>query len=117
MCYLNFMVSLLHPSEILIEILKFLLMQDLASAFQNVVYKILVHPVLIFIFSDSKSVTRKLGRGRKSKATAAKVALMKIKMKALGEKGTPETERVYLSVLLPLGSVSTDKPMFFSKVG
>ncbi|XP_064641155.1 AN1-type zinc finger protein 1-like [Lineus longissimus] len=53
--------------------------------------------------------------GRKSKATAAKVALMKIKMKAVGEKSMPETERVYLQIMLPLQCTDRMKPMFFSK--
>lgn len=54
-------------------------------------------------------------RGRKSQATAAKVMLMKIKMKAEGNKSIPECERIYLQVALPLGSKDRFKPMFFSK--
>jgi len=64
---------------------------------------------------DSKPAPTRKGRGRKSKATAAKVALMKIKQKASGERGTPETERVYLNIILPLGSSVSSKPMYFSQ--
>ena len=59
---------------------------------------------------------RKVGRGRKSKATAAKVALMKIKMKAVGDKGVPDSERIHLLVALPIGHTEMTKPCFFSKV-
>ena len=56
------------------------------------------------------------GKGRKSKVTAAKVALMKIKMSATGDRGVPDTERVYLRVVLPAGTATRSKPMYFSKV-
>ncbi len=73
--------------------------------------------------SSTNSSVASSSQGRKSKATAAKVTLMKIKMKATGEKSIPETERVYLQVFLPLNSSSQQgqeksrksKPMFFSK--
>ncbi len=68
------------------------------------------------IVESKKNVAPRKGQGRKSKATAAKVALMKIKMKAVGDKSTPDSEKVYLHVLLPLGSKDNTKPMFFSKV-
>lgn len=57
-------------------------------------------------------------KGRKSSKTAAKVALMKMKMNAAGDKKIPEPDRVYFSVVLPGGSISKGpaKPLFFSKV-
>ncbi|XP_064599072.1 LOW QUALITY PROTEIN: AN1-type zinc finger protein 1-like [Liolophura sinensis] len=55
------------------------------------------------------------GRGPKSSKTAAKVALMKLKMKACGDKGLPETEKVYFNVALPLDGPVRHKAMFFSK--
>ncbi|XP_013383762.1 AN1-type zinc finger protein 1-like [Lingula anatina] len=54
-------------------------------------------------------------QGAKSRKTAAKVALMKMKMKAVGDKGIPETEKVYIQVLLPQGNAEKNCPMYFSK--
>lgn len=71
---------------------------------------------MIMTWTDSKSKAPKKSSGRKSKMTAAKVALMKIKMKAVGDKGIPEIERIYLQVRLPPGGKDTEKPMYFSKV-
>ena len=68
-------------------------------------------------FSESqKGKPSKKPGGRKSKATAAKVALMKIKMKAVGDKGIPDTEKIYLQILMPVQCKERKKPMFFSKV-
>lgn len=55
-------------------------------------------------------------RGRKSKATADKVSLMKLKMAAIGDKHAPENDRVYFRVVLPLGSAEKSKAFFFSKM-
>ena len=63
----------------------------------------------------SKPAKTKKARGGKSSKTAAKVALMKMKLKAVGDS-TPEEDRVYLLVLPPNGSGTSSKPMFFSKV-
>lgn len=52
-------------------------------------------------------------RQKKVNPTALKVKLMKLKMKARGDKGLPEHERVYLEIKLPDGQ---QKPYFFSKV-
>ena len=41
---------------------------------------------------------------------------MKLKGRADGDKGVPETERVFFSVALPLASKLTPKALFFSKV-
>ncbi|XP_041376004.1 AN1-type zinc finger protein 1-like [Gigantopelta aegis] len=51
----------------------------------------------------------------KSSSTARKVALMKLKMHATGDKGIPDSERVYLNVQLPQTSSLTTAAMFFSK--
>lgn len=58
----------------------------------------------------------KKGRGGvRNESRAAKVSLMKIKMKATGDACIPQDDRVYLRVLLPLGSQERELPMFFSK--
>ncbi|KAF6101722.1 zinc finger AN1-type containing 1 [Phyllostomus discolor] len=54
-------------------------------------------------------------KGAKNSATAAKVALMKLKMHAEGDKSLPQTERVYLQVFLPKESKEKSKPMFFCR--
>ncbi|XP_042322244.1 AN1-type zinc finger protein 1 isoform X1 [Sceloporus undulatus] len=64
---------------------------------------------------DSKIDARvtKRCKGAKSSETAAKVALMKLKMHASGDKSVPQTERIYFQVFLPKGSKEKSKPMFF----
>ncbi|XP_067323484.1 AN1-type zinc finger protein 1 isoform X2 [Anolis sagrei] len=64
---------------------------------------------------DSKKEVKvnKRCRGAKSSETAAKVALMKLKMHACGDKSVPQTERIYFQVFLPKGSKEKSKPMFF----
>lgn len=58
----------------------------------------------------------KKGRGGvRNESRAAKVALMKIKMKASGDGSIPQEERIYLRVLMPLGNKEREHPMFFSK--
>ncbi|CAH3139182.1 unnamed protein product, partial [Porites lobata] len=53
--------------------------------------------------------------GMRNERRAAKVTLMKIKMKATGDPSVPQDERVYLRVLMPLGNKEREQPMFFSK--
>ncbi|XP_076017254.1 AN1-type zinc finger protein 1 [Genypterus blacodes] len=63
---------------------------------------------------ESKQGTKAKGRrGAKNSATAAKVALMKLKLHAAGDKGLPQTERTYLQVYLPKESKASSQPMFF----
>ncbi|XP_032106236.1 AN1-type zinc finger protein 1 isoform X1 [Sapajus apella] len=78
---------------------------------------------------DSKTgeTASKRRKGAKSSETAAKVALMKLKMHADGDKSLPQmsnlklsifesanlTERIYFQVFLPKGSKEKSKPMFF----
>ncbi|XP_056869647.1 AN1-type zinc finger protein 1 [Takifugu flavidus] len=63
---------------------------------------------------ESKDGTKSKGRkGAKNSATAAKVALMKLKLHAAGDKGLPQTERTYFQVYLPKESKDSSKPMFF----
>ncbi|OQR79078.1 AN1-type zinc finger protein-like [Tropilaelaps mercedesae] len=50
---------------------------------------------------------------KKVSPTALKVKLMKLKMKAFGDKGLPPEERVHFEIKLLDGS---QKPFFFSKV-
>ncbi|KAK7803616.1 hypothetical protein U0070_014300 [Myodes glareolus] len=52
-------------------------------------------------------------KGAKTSGTAAKVALMKMKMHADGDKSLPQTERIYFQVYLPKGSKEKSKAMFF----
>ncbi|WAR13309.1 ZFAN1-like protein [Mya arenaria] len=52
----------------------------------------------------------------KASKTAARVALMKMKMTAVGDGSCPEEERLYLKVLPPQGSNTQSQTMFFSKV-
>ncbi|XP_022344600.2 AN1-type zinc finger protein 1-like [Crassostrea virginica] len=67
--------------------------------------------------SKKLDVNPKKPRGKKSSKTAAKVALMKMKLHAVGDTKIPDFDRVYLQVVLPGGAVSkgTTKPLFFSK--
>uniref|UniRef100_A0A493T7K1 ZFAND1-like ubiquitin-like domain-containing protein n=1 Tax=Anas platyrhynchos platyrhynchos TaxID=8840 RepID=A0A493T7K1_ANAPP len=70
----------------------------------------------IILFSDSKKneeVKSKKRKGAKNSETAAKVALMKLKMHACGDKSLPQTERIYFQVYLPKGNKEKSKPMFF----
>jgi len=53
----------------------------------------------------------------RSKATAARVALMKLKQTATGDRGIPDVDRIYFDLVLPS---AVDKPttscaMFFSR--
>ncbi|KAM6908463.1 AN1-type zinc finger protein 1 [Lycodopsis pacificus] len=63
---------------------------------------------------ESKDTCKSKGRrGAKSSATAAKVALMKLKLHAAGDMGQPQTERTYFQVYLPKESKDSSQPMFF----
>ena len=74
-------------------------------------------PILYFISANKQPKGRgKNLKSAKSRQTAARVALMKLKGRAEGDKGVPDTERVFFSVALPLASKFTPKALFFSKV-
>ncbi|XP_037136231.1 AN1-type zinc finger protein 1 isoform X2 [Syngnathus acus] len=63
---------------------------------------------------ESKDGSKSKGRkGAKNSATAAKVALMKLKLHAAGDKSLPQTERIYFQVYLPKGYQAASQPMFF----
>ncbi|TKS87647.1 Zinc finger protein 1 [Collichthys lucidus] len=63
---------------------------------------------------ESKDGSKSKGRrGAKNSATAAKVALMKLKLHAAGDKGLPQTERTYFQVYLPKEAKDSSQPMFF----
>ncbi|XP_077789015.1 AN1-type zinc finger protein 1 isoform X2 [Podarcis muralis] len=64
--------------------------------------------------SKKEATVSKRGRGAKNSETAAKVALMKLKMHASGDKSLVQTERIYFQVFLPKESKEKSKPMFFS---
>ncbi|KAJ6663973.1 hypothetical protein lerEdw1_008927 [Lerista edwardsae] len=63
--------------------------------------------------SKKEATVIKRCRGAKNSETAAKVALMKLKMHACGDKSLPQTERIYFQVFLPKGSKEKSTPMFF----
>ncbi|XP_037550272.1 AN1-type zinc finger protein 1 [Nematolebias whitei] len=64
---------------------------------------------------ESKDGSKSKGRkGAKNAATAAKVALMKLKLHAAGDKGLPQTERAYFQVYLPKEAKDCSQSMFFS---
>nr|XP_033789843.1 AN1-type zinc finger protein 1 isoform X2 [Geotrypetes seraphini]XP_033789844.1 AN1-type zinc finger protein 1 isoform X3 [Geotrypetes seraphini] len=66
------------------------------------------------IVESKKCSPRTRGRkGAKSSETAARVALMKLKLHALGERSLPQSERIYFQVLLPKESKERSVPMFF----
>ncbi|KAL5022860.1 hypothetical protein ScPMuIL_002015 [Solemya velum] len=65
--------------------------------------------------SKSHSTTKNKLRSSKSNKTAEKVALMKLKMKAVGETGVPEDDKVFFLVLLPAEHKIQSIPMYFSK--
>ncbi|XP_051538293.1 AN1-type zinc finger protein 1 isoform X2 [Myxocyprinus asiaticus] len=66
------------------------------------------------IVESKKNTPASKGRkGAKNAATAAKVALMKLKMHASGDKGLPQTERTYFQVFLPKEAKDSCLPMFF----
>jgi len=51
----------------------------------------------------------------KSAVTASKIALIKLKQKATGDKSIPDDERVFFNVILPIGSAKKSLPMYFSQ--
>ncbi|XP_029935877.1 AN1-type zinc finger protein 1 isoform X2 [Myripristis murdjan] len=65
------------------------------------------------IVESKEKPANKGRRGAKNSATAAKVALMKLKLHAAGDKGLPQTERTYFQVYLPKESKDSSRPMFF----
>lgn len=74
-------------------------------------------PALYLISANKEpKAEKKPLKSAKSRQTAARVALMKLKGRAEGNKGVPDTERVFFSVALPLASKLTPKALFFSKV-
>jgi len=51
----------------------------------------------------------------KSAATASKIALIKLKQRATGDKSIPDDDRVFFNVILPTGSAKKSVPMYFSQ--
>ena len=51
----------------------------------------------------------------KSAATASKIALIKLKQKATGDKSIADADRVFFNIILPLGSRKKSVPMYFSQ--
>jgi len=68
------------------------------------------------IIGRQLEIPKKVHKQGKASKTAAKVALMKMKMNATGDKGVPQTEREYFNVEVPRHASQTDViPLFFSK--
>ncbi|RXM31348.1 hypothetical protein EOD39_7107 [Acipenser ruthenus] len=65
------------------------------------------------IVESKKSAPARGRRGARNSETAAKVALMKLKLHAVGDKSLPQTERTYFQVFLPKGGTEKSKPIFF----
>ncbi|ESO90325.1 hypothetical protein LOTGIDRAFT_123476 [Lottia gigantea] len=65
--------------------------------------------------SKEPVVKKQFKKGSKSAKTAAKVALMKIKMTATGNKSIPDSEKIFLQIHLPQKSSTKSKNLFFSK--
>lgn len=65
------------------------------------------------IVESKPSAAPKGRRGAKSSTTAAKLALMKLKLHAAGDNSLPQEERIYFQVRLPGGSAPPSQPMFF----
>jgi len=51
----------------------------------------------------------------KSAATASKIALIKLKQQATGDKSIPDADRVFFNVILPHRSNKKSVPMYFSQ--
>ncbi|XP_068090962.1 AN1-type zinc finger protein 1 [Hyperolius riggenbachi] len=66
--------------------------------------------------SKKSAPPSKVRKGAKNSETAAKVALMKLKLHALGDKSLPQSERVYFQVFLPKGGKEKSKAMFFCRM-
>ncbi|CAD5117182.1 DgyrCDS5981 [Dimorphilus gyrociliatus] len=54
-------------------------------------------------------------KSAKQRNLAAKVALMKIKMSAIGNKSIPQEDRFFLNIILPESSQHSSKPFYFTK--
>lgn len=101
-CHLNFCLSHRHPQEH--KCTKLEVKEEKCQTALHV-QKIL----------ESKPSKQDGKKPKKASKTAAKVALMKMKMKATGEKGIPEPEKVYMLIYLPKELSLAAKPMYFSK--
>ncbi|XP_052229301.1 AN1-type zinc finger protein 1-like isoform X3 [Dreissena polymorpha] len=67
------------------------------------------------ILESKTGESSKRRQGVKNAKMAAKVSLMKMKMKSLGDPGCPEAERVYFQVYPPLECQKPEQPLYFSK--
>lgn len=68
------------------------------------------------ILSDKPVTSKPLNAAKlsaKSAATASKIALIKLKQKATGDKSIPDADRVFFNVIFPLGSHKKSLPMYF----
>ncbi|CAL1530655.1 unnamed protein product [Lymnaea stagnalis] len=68
------------------------------------------------LLANRELKTRPKPTNPKAIQMAAKVALMKVKAKAVGDQGLPQSERVYFTISLPLDSRKPPVYMFFSKI-
>lgn len=65
--------------------------------------------------ADDAGEKKRVPTSQKSRATAAKIALMKVKQKAVGDKNIPDADRVYFRITLPLGSKDRSVEMYFNR--
>ena len=65
---------------------------------------------------SNKQITQPRFTNPKSVQLAAKIKLMKMKGVAVGDKGIPQSERVFFNIVLPKSSNKKPEAMFFSKV-
>ncbi|XP_076449454.1 AN1-type zinc finger protein 1-like [Babylonia areolata] len=104
-CHLNFCLSHRHQQDHQCTELK-------TSAVPN---EQTAQHVANILAGRQPPAARKPLKSLKARQTAARVALMKLKGKAAGDKGIPDTERIYFTVALPLASKLPPRALFFSK--
>ncbi|KAG8520513.1 AN1-type zinc finger protein 1 [Galemys pyrenaicus] len=113
MSYCHSSVVLRHRHQSAHECEKLEIPKPRMIATQKLVKDIIGNAYTYFLDSKTGETTSKRRKGAKNSETAAKVALMKLKMHADGDKSLPQTERIYFQVYLPKGSKEKSKPMFF----
>ena len=63
---------------------------------------------------QSEAKPARTAKSAKAQKLAAKVTLMKLKMKSSGSQSVPTEERFYFRVLLPIGGANSECPVFVS---
>lgn len=107
MCEKNFCLAHRHPPDHLCKNLE-------APAEKTT--KTSQHIAELLKTSTASTAPKKKKLTKKARETAAKVNLMKLKMKATGNKSIPELERVFFNIYLPLNSKMKTKAVFVSRL-